>query len=122
MNVLSDPLVRLVQPRFSCKRCDEVSNQITFITVNLSRHDASALFYSERHNRLQEGHTKRSCSIAKAEANPDQISEDDLLFWSLVKQEDRPTVLHDANDDDDNDDDNGDEVEGDTSESESDGD
>ena len=69
MNVLSDPVVRTVQPKIICKRC------------------------------LEEGHTKRSCSLAKAEANPDNISEDDIQFWSYVKAEDRPTVLQGAGSD-----------------------
>ena len=56
---------------------------------------------------IQEGHTNRSCAIAKAEANPESISEDDIFFWSLIKEEDRPSVIYsdvmgDSSDSDEN--------------------
>ena len=43
---------------------------------------------------FQEGHTKLSCKVAKAEAQPQKVTEDDKLFWSYVIQEERPTTLY----------------------------
>ena len=63
MNVLSDPVVRTVQPKTTCRWCNK------------------------------EGHTKRSCTLANAEENPNKISMDDVRFWSYVREEDRPSVI-----------------------------
>ena len=41
-----------------------------------------------------EGHTKLGCKLAKAEAQPQKVTDDDKLFWSYVIQEERPTTLH----------------------------
>ena len=37
--------------------------------------------------------TKKSCAIQKAEEDPDSVSEDDLAFWSFVREEERPSTM-----------------------------
>ena len=37
--------------------------------------------------------TKKSCAIQKAEDDPDSVSEDDLAFWSFVREEERPSTM-----------------------------
>ena len=32
--------------------------------------------------------------MAKAEAKPEEVTEDDKLFWSYVAEEERPTTLY----------------------------
>ena len=56
----------------------------------------------------QEGHTTRSCKVKKAELQPEILSRDDVLFWSFVQPQARPTSLlvlseheSDSGDDDD---------------------
>ena len=36
--------------------------------------------------------------MAKAEAKPQEVEEDDRLFWSFVVEVERPTTLHDLED------------------------
>ena len=55
----------------------------------------------------QEGHTTRSCAIVKAEAKPEEISEDDLRFWSLIQVQDRPTTLHSVYEEEENEEEDG---------------
>ena len=47
------------------------------------------LFFS-----CQEGHTKLSYKKAKAETKPSEVTEDDLLFWSYVAEDERPITLY----------------------------
>ena len=56
----------------------------------------------------QEAHTARSCKVKKAELQPENLSRDDVLFWSFVQPQARPAslVVHseyesDGEDDDD---------------------
>ena len=42
---------------------------------------------------MQVGHTTRSCTILKAEADPSVVNADDLAFWELVVPEARPSSL-----------------------------
>ena len=61
--MVSNPVVRTVQPKIICKQCQD------------------------------EGHTKRSCSIAKAQNQPENISEDDKMFWFYVVEQECPSTL-----------------------------
>ena len=36
------------------------------------------------------GHSKKSCKMAKAEADPEALSEDDKIFWEHVREDARP--------------------------------
>ena len=45
---------------------------------------------------MQVGHTTRSCQVLKAERMPDQLSDDDLAFWSYVVEEQRPKSVAEA--------------------------
>ena len=51
----------------------------------------------------QVGHTTRSCQVLKAERMPDQLSDDDLAFWSYVVEEQRPKSVAEAMDNSDDD-------------------
>ena len=63
VNAKSDPFVRTVKPPLSCKHCHQV------------------------------GHTTRSCKVLAAERNPQELSEDDVAFWSYVKPDQRPATV-----------------------------
>ena len=70
--MISSPVVRSVQPVVTCTTIQD------FYLFDLSG---------------QEGHTKKSCAIQKAEDDPDSVSEDDLAFWSFVREEERPSTM-----------------------------
>ena len=55
VNAKSDPVVRTVKPPVTCKHCHQV------------------------------GHSTRGCKVLAAERNPQELSEDDVAFWSYVK-------------------------------------
>ena len=46
-------------------------------------------FSQHSHNFL----SKKSCAIQSAEDDPDSVSDDDLAFWSFVREEDRPSTM-----------------------------
>jgi hypothetical protein len=48
--------------------------------------------------------------VAKAEAKPEEVTEDDKLFWAYVAEEERPTTLYHIVDDDDDDEEEVDEL------------
>ena len=39
--------------------------------------------------------------MAKAESKPEEVNEDDKLFWAYVAEEERPTTLYHIVDDND---------------------
>ena len=63
VNAKSDPVVRTVKPPVSCKHCHQV------------------------------GHSTRGCKVLAAERNPQELSEDDVAFWSYVKPDQRPATV-----------------------------
>ena len=68
VNAKSDPVVRTVKPPVSCKHCHQV------------------------------GHSTRGCKVLAAERNPQELSEDDVAFWSYVKPDQRPATVGGAAD------------------------
>ena len=66
VNAKSDPVVRTVKPPLSCKHCHQV------------------------------GHTTRGCKVLSAEKNSQQLSDDDVAFWSFVKPDQRPKTVAEA--------------------------
>ena len=83
VNAKSDPVIRTVGPPVSCKHCHQV------------------------------GHTTRSCKVLSAEKNSQQLSDDDVAFWSFVKPDQRPKTVAEAyiNEDEDSEDGNSEEEE-----------
>ena len=63
VNAKSDPVVRTVKPPVTCKHCHQV------------------------------GHSTRGCKVLAAERNPQELSEDDVAFWSYVKPDQRPATV-----------------------------
>ena len=61
----------------------------------------------------QVGHTTRSCKVLSAEKNSQQLSDDDVAFWSFVKPDQRPKTVAEAfiNQDEDSEDENSEEEE-----------
>ena len=76
-------MVRSVRPPVSCNHCHQV------------------------------GHTTRSCKVLSAEKNSQQLSDDDVAFWSFVKPDQRPKTVAEAfiNQDEDSEDENSEEEE-----------
>ena len=76
-------MVRSVRPPVSCKHCHQV------------------------------GHTTRSCKVLSTEKNCQQLSDDDVAFWSFVKPDQRPKTVAEAfiNQDEDREDENSEEEE-----------
>ena len=66
VNAKSDPVVRSVRPPVSCKHCHQF------------------------------GHTTRSCKVLSAEKNSQQLTDDDVAFWSFVKPDQRPKTVAEA--------------------------
>ena len=56
-------VIRLFAPPVSCKHCHQV------------------------------GHSTRGCKVLAAERNPQELSEDDVAFWSYVKPDQRPATV-----------------------------
>ncbi len=46
----------------------------------------------------------KSCEVLKAEAKLEDISDDDLKFWSFIQLEERPATVHAVFDDEDDED------------------
>ena len=63
VNAKSDPVVRTVKPPVTCKHCHQV------------------------------GHSTRGCKVLAVERNPQELSEDDVAFWSYVKPDQRPATV-----------------------------
>ena len=59
----SDPVVRTLKPPVSCKNCHQV------------------------------GHSTRACKVLAAERNPQELSEDDVAFWSYVNRKVRTMIV-----------------------------
>ena len=66
VNAKSDPVVCTVKPPLSCKHCHQV------------------------------GHTTRGCKVLSVEKNSQQLSDDDVAFWSFVKPDQRPKTVAEA--------------------------
>ena len=63
LSMLANPVVRTVKPPVTCKHCHQV------------------------------GHSTRGCKVLAAERNPQELSEDDVAFWSYVKPDQRPATV-----------------------------